>query len=190
MIVILKNKCLVLFLDLQEGLIQVGRTIEEGKLRRSAATLSRLATALSIRTLASVVPLEGGATVIQEIADHAPDLVTVARSGPQLFEHDESARRIERFEADTIVMAGVASEAAVLHAALGARARGKEVLVLVDACSGISPRTEDAAFRQMQDAGATLSSLLAFATSLVDDFGTEDGKVVFQTVMQLVSDAG
>src|SRR5690606_32998784 len=105
-------------------------------------------------------------------------------------EHDESARRIERFDADTIVLAGVASEAAVLHAALGARARGKEVLVLVDVCSGISHRTENAAFRQMRDAGATTTSLLSFATSLVDDFGSEDGKVVFQAVMQIVSDAG
>lgn len=186
-VVVAKEDCLVVLADLQEGLVQVGRTNEECRLRATVATLCRLATALSMPTFASVVPLGSGATVISEVSDNARSLVTVARPGPQIFRHDESVAAIERFQAKTLVFAGVASEAAVLHGALGARARGKNALVLVDACSGISTRTEEAAFRQMHDAGVVTTSLLSFATALVDHFATEDGKAVFEAVMQIVS---
>lgn len=183
---IAKEGCLIVLADLQEGLVQVGRTNEERRLRATVATLCRLATALSIPTFASVVPLDGGATVIREVTEHASSLVTVPRSGPQIFRHDASIAAIDRFDAKTLVFAGVASEAAVLHGALGARAHGKNALVLVDACSGISTRTEAAAFRQMRDAGVVTTSLLSFATALVDDFATDDGKAVFEAVVQIV----
>ncbi|MET7853658.1 isochorismatase family protein [Streptomyces avermitilis] len=54
---------------------------------------------------------------------------------------------------------GVTSEIVVLHTALDAITAGFEVSVLLDACGGLSPRTEQAAFRQIEAAGGQITSV-------------------------------
>ncbi|MEU9009443.1 isochorismatase family protein [Streptomyces sp. NPDC048479] len=70
------------------------------------------------------------------------------------------------------------SETVVLHTALDAIAAGFEVSVLLDACGGLSPRTEQAAFHQIETAGGRITSVASFATDLVRDFTTPTGREV------------
>jgi len=60
----------------------------------------------------------------------------------------------------TLVVSGFATEVVVLHAVRAAISAGCDVLVPVDACGGMSARTEDAAFRQIEAAGGVTTSLV------------------------------
>lgn len=72
----------------------------------------------------------------------------------------------------------------VLHAVLDARKYGYQVLVPVDACGGMSPRTEEAAFRQIEFSGAITTSVVSIAAKLAPDFTTNQGKQMFAIVQQ------
>jgi nicotinamidase-related amidase len=74
-----------------------------------------------------------------------------------------------------LVLAGVASEIVVQRTALDALAARFEVHVAVDACGGLSQRTEEAAWRRIVSAGAATTSVTTFAAELAGDFTTEAG---------------
>jgi Isochorismatase family len=70
----------------------------------------------------------------------------------------------------TLLIAGVATEIIVQHSALSGAAHGFHVQVVIDACSGLSPRTEDAALRRLTLAGIVTTSLPSIAGQLAGDF--------------------
>ncbi len=80
----------------------------------------------------------------------------------------ESGRKV-------LILAGVASEIVVQRTALDALAAGYGALVAVDACGGVDPRTEDAAFRRITAAGGATTSAITFAAELAGDFTTDLG---------------
>ncbi|MBX7555716.1 isochorismatase family protein [Streptomyces sp. tea 10] len=85
-----------------------------------------------------------------------------------------------------LAICGVTSEIVVLHTALDAIAAGYEVSVLLDACGGLSPRTEQAAFRRIEAAGGRITSVASFATDLVRDFTTPTGQEVISALHGLM----
>ena len=84
-----------------------------------------------------------------------------------------------------LVIAGFATEAVVLHAVKGAIAAGYQVYVPVDACGGMSSRTEDAVFRQIEAAGGVTTSVVTLVTALAPDFSTDLGKKAFEILQSL-----
>jgi hypothetical protein len=60
------------------------------------------------------------------------------------------------------------------------------VQVAVDACGGIDPRTEDAAWRRITAAGGTTTSVTTLAAELTGDFTTALGGatlgIVYETI--------
>src|SRR5262249_20819899 len=85
-----------------------------------------------------------------------------------------------------LVLAGVASEIVVQRTALDALAAGYSVQVAVDACGGVDPRTEDAAWRRSGAGGGVTPSVTTFAAELTGDFTTEIGGatlgIVYETL--------
>lgn len=174
---------LILFADLQDDIVKYSKTNQEKTIRKSAHALAQIAKALNISTLATVVRLgPNDPAAIDEVTDVIPNLQTIARPGPQVFAHEQTREVIKASGKRTLVIAGVASEIVVLHAALGARAESMDVQVLLDAGGGFSERTENAAIRQMEAKGVVTSSLSSFATSLVTDFTQQDGVAVIQAL--------
>jgi nicotinamidase-related amidase len=92
---------------------------------------------------------------------------------------------LARSERKVLVVAGFATEVVVLHAVLDARNQGYQVLVPVDACGSMSERTEEAALRQIEAAGAITTSVVSIATKLAPDFTTDVGKKMFGIVQKL-----
>jgi nicotinamidase-related amidase len=70
----------------------------------------------------------------------------------------------------TLLISGVATELAVQLAALSAADHGYRVYAVLDACGGVSERTEQAALLRMSKAGATTVSVMALAGELAGDF--------------------
>jgi len=83
------------------------------------------------------------------------------------------------------VIAGFATEAVVFHAALSALESGYQVQVPVDACGGMSARTEDAALRQIGAAGGVTTSVVSLVTAMAPDFAREPGRNTFAALQAL-----
>ena len=84
----------------------------------------------------------------------------------------------------TILLAGVATEGAILITALAAKAAGHDVSLVVDACGGIEPRTEQAALESLAAAGVTLTSTWTLGLALQHDLAAPRGKELMGRVGQ------
>ncbi|MEV4392368.1 isochorismatase family protein [Nonomuraea sp. NPDC049607] len=164
----------IVFADLQDSIVALSSTNSPEAIRRSAGVLGKVAQLLEIPFTVSVAPRPDGPGVITELPE-APPFV---RGGPCCWD-DQAWREVIAAEArKTLVVCGVTSEIVVLHTALDALADGYDVIVLVDASGGMSERTENAAFRQIEAAGGTVTSVASFVTGMVRDFTTPIGRQV------------
>ena len=85
------------------------------------------------------------------------------------FLNDEIVSAIEATGRRTLLISGVATELAVQLPALTASDRGYRVYVVLDACGGMSERTEQAALLRIAKAGGTAVSVMTLAGELAGD---------------------
>ncbi|MGW0581369.1 isochorismatase family protein [Streptomyces sp. NPDC002920] len=146
--------------------------------------LAQLARLLDIPVTLSVAPSAGGSAVIEEAS--IPEAPVFVRGGPSALDDVATRQAITVQRRAVLALCGVSSEIVVLHTALDAIAAGFEVVVLLDACGGLSARTEQAAFRQIEAAGGLISSVASFTTDLVRDFTTPTGGEVITNLQGLL----
>ncbi|WP_224756450.1 isochorismatase family protein [Streptomyces sp. col6] len=173
----------VVFADLQDSIVALSRTNSPTALRCSAGALGTVARALDIPFSVSAAPRPGGPAVIAELPAASP----YVRSGPSCWDDRPWREAVSACGRRTLVLCGVTSEIVVLHTALDALADGYEVIVPVDACGGMSERTEQAAFRQIEAAGGIVTSVASLATDMVRDFTDPTGRSVITALHALVS---
>lgn len=173
----------IVLADLQDSIVAMSGTNSEQTIRRSVRTLVRVAQALDLPLTVSVAPRPGGPGVIEEIPAGAPLFV---RSGPSCWDDVAGRAAIAAHGRPVLVLVGVTSEIVVLRTALDAIADGFAVHVLVDACGGMSERTESAALRQIEAAGGTVTSVASLVTDLVRDFTTPTGREVITALHGLL----
>jgi nicotinamidase-related amidase len=161
----------VLFLDLQDEIVKNNRTCEG--LEVHAGALAKLAALHGLPAIASSVP-PGGA-YLGAILAALPGVAPMPRMVTSAFEDEATANAIAALGRKTLMLSGVASEIVVQRTALDGIARGYTVFVAVDACGGVSPRTEDAAWRRIVQAGGITTSVTTFAAELAGNFATEVG---------------
>jgi hypothetical protein len=181
------NSAQLLLCDLQPQIVARSKTAAPSALGKSAGVLLEIARLFSLPTTLSVVP-EG---------DEAPELISELRGSGFAQEKlrvsvspfwDEATKTLlAQSKRKVLIIGGFATEAVVLHAVLDARAEGYEVLVPVDACGGMSERTERAVLRQIEAAGADTTSVVSIATKLAPggDFTTDLGRELFKIVQKL-----
>jgi len=175
----------VLFADLQKGIVERSTTQEEARLRRAVGMLARLAQLFSIPVVVTAAPSSpGGPEIVPEIGQALGEVRPLLRNTTDAFTHAPTREAIERTGRRTLLVSGVATEVIVQHSCLSAAARGYAVQLVVDACGGISPRTEDAALRRLLSAGIVPTSLASIAGQLAGDFtqprGAEALGILFQ----------
>ncbi|MFB4300550.1 isochorismatase family protein [Actinomadura sp. NTSP31] len=172
----------LVFADLQDSIVALSRTNAPETIRRSAGVLGGIAQTLDIPFTVSVAPRPGGPGVIAELPETPP----FVRSGPCCWDDPAWREAIDAEARKTLAICGVTSEIVVLHTALDALADGYDVIVLVDASGGLSERTENAALRQIEAAGGTVTSVASFVTSMVRDFSNPTGRNVITTLHDLI----
>jgi hypothetical protein len=162
---------LILFADLQSGIVELTRTNPLAQLKTHVRGLVKLAKLFDIPAIVSGIRGEGGsaAKVIPEIAEGLGDLPTYHRTTCDSLLNDEIATAIQATGRKTLLIAGVATELAVQLPALTASDRGYKVFAVLDACGGMSERTEQAALIRMTKAGATTVSVMTLAGELAGD---------------------
>jgi nicotinamidase-related amidase len=164
--------CVVLFADLQEGIVELTQTISIDRLKKGVLALAKLAKLLGMPAVVAGVPGEDGspARVIPQIAEGLGALPTHHRTTCDSFLNEEIVSVIKATGRKTLLISGVATELAVQLPALSASDMGYRVYVVVDACGGMSERTERAALQRIAQAGATTVSAMTLAGELAGDF--------------------
>ena len=163
---------MVLFADLQTGIVELSQTNPVDRLRKGVRALAKLAKLLDIPAVVSGVRDEDGSPseMIPQIAEGLGDLPTHYRTTCDSFLNDEIVSAIKATGRKTLLVCGVATELAVQLPALTASDQGYKVFVVLDACGGMSERTEWAALQRMAKAGATTVSGMTRAGELAGDF--------------------
>jgi Isochorismatase family len=178
----------ILFADLQPPIVARSKTNPPQSLSRAASVLARCARLLGLPVHHSVVP-EGGKApeVLPDLAKKTEDVPQFARMTADPFLDPQTREAIDAVNRPVLVIAGFATEAVVLRAALSALESDYQVQVPVDACGGMSARTEDAALRQIEAAGGVTTSVVSLVTAMAPDFAREPGRNTFAALQALRS---
>lgn len=173
MLIPTKDNAAILFLDLQEEIVKNSRTRAVPQLELASSGLAKLAALHKIPAFLSAVPPGGPflSSVTAFLPDHAPRM----RTQTSAFSDDGLVKALKGSGRQALILSGVASEIVVQRTALDALAAGFVAFVTVDACGGVDPRTEDAAFRRITAAGGVTTSAITFAAETAGDFTTETG---------------
>jgi len=168
----------VLFADLQAGIVELTRTNPLDRLKTGARSLARLAKLFGMPAIVSGIRGEDGspAKIIAEIAEGLGDLPTHHRTTCDSFLNEEIVAAINATGRKTLLISGVATELAVQLPALTASDQGYTVYVVLDACGGMSERTEQAALLRLAKAGATTVSVMTLAGELAGDLQETKGQ--------------
>lgn len=168
-----RDNSALLFLDLQEEIVKNSRTRTVAQLDLAASGLAKLAALHKIPAFLSAVPPGGAffASVTSALTDVAPRM----RMQTSAFADAGLVDALKASGRQALILAGVATEIVVQRTALDALAAGYAVFVAVDACGGVDPRTEEAAFRRITAAGGATTSAITFAAEMAGDFATEVG---------------
>jgi nicotinamidase-related amidase len=162
----------ILFADLQSGIVELTQTNPLPRLKKAVRGLAKLAQLLEIPAIVTGIRGEDGspAAVIPEIAEGLGELPTFHRTTCDSFLNEEIAAAIHATGRKTLLISGVATELAVQLPALTASDHGYRVFAVFDACGGMSERTEQAALQRMAKAGAAAVSVMTLAGEFAGDF--------------------
>jgi isochorismate hydrolase len=162
----------ILFADLQAGIVELSQTNPLGRLQKSVLALAKLAKLFEIPAIISAVRGQDGgeARILPQIAQGLGALPTHYRTTCDSVLNTEIISAIEKTQRKTLLISGVATELAVQLPALTASDQGYRVYVVLDACGGMSERTEQAALLRMAKAGATTVSVITLAGEIAGDF--------------------
>jgi nicotinamidase-related amidase len=162
----------ILFADLQVGIVELTQTNPLPRLKSAVLALAKLAKLFDMPAIVSGIQREDGspAMVLPEIAQALGELPTHHRTTCDSFLNSDIADAIKATSRKTLLISGVATELAVQLPALTASDLGYRVYVVLDACGGMSERTEQAALLRITQAGATAVSVMALAGEIAGDF--------------------
>ncbi len=174
----------IFFIDIQPGIIDNAHTNPGKTVRRAADTSVKIAKLLDIPVFVSLVPTGPKAP---EAVSELEGLPTYPRHVFGSFNQPEIVTALAATGRKTLAIGGIVSEIAVLQGALTAIREGYDVHILVDCCGGLTERTEQAAFRRIEAAGGTLTSVASFFTTLVPGFQQPHGMEMLTLLMGLMA---
>jgi nicotinamidase-related amidase len=179
----------ILFVDLQDGIVELSKTIALDRLMKGVHGLSKLAKIFAIPTVVSGVPgQEGaGAKMIPQIAGGIGAFEVHLRSTADSFRNDAILAAVKATQRQTLLISGVSSEVAVQLPALTAADMGFRVFVVADACGGMSERTEQAAIQRIVKAGGNLVSVMTLAGELAGDFRTAEAQAAIGVLYDMAT---
>ena len=166
------QNAVILFADLQSGIVELTQTNPLHQLKSAVFALAKLAKLFDIPAIVSGVQGEDGspAKVLPEIGQALGELPTHHRTTCDSFLNPDIVAAVKAGGRKTLLISGVATELAVQLPALTASDLGYRVYVVLDACGGMSERTEQAALLRITRAGATAVSVMALAGEMAGDF--------------------
>jgi len=182
------DETVIVFADLQVGIMERTATNDLTRLRRAVHALAKLASLFAIPTVVTAAPAADHTPRITPEIELALGVLPVQiRTTTDAFTHTPTRTTIEKTGRKTLLLAGVATEIIVQHSALSAAVCGFSVQVVVDACGGLSTRTEEAAFRRLTQAGVITTCVASVAGQLAGDFSHASGAAALSVLYEMAS---
>jgi nicotinamidase-related amidase len=183
------NDALVLFVDLQNGIVELSNTIAMDRLKKGVLGLSKLAKIFGLPAIVSGVPGQdvSAPNMIPQIAAGIGRYHVHQRSTADSLRNDAILAAVRATKRQTLLIAGVSSEVAVQLPALTAAESGYRVFVVVDACGGISERTEQAAFERIGKTDGNLVSVMTLAGELAGDFRSAEAQAAIGVLYEMAT---
>jgi nicotinamidase-related amidase len=176
----------VFFADLQFGIADLPLTISPEKLGKGVLALAKLAKLFEIPAIAAVVAGDGTGRLIPEVEQGYGPIEVFARTTADSFRNQAIVEKLASFGRKTLLISGVATELAVSLPAMSGVDAGYRTYVVLDACGGISERTEQAALQRIRGAGGSVTSAFTLAGELAGDFREEKGQRAREIIFGLV----
>ncbi|MGE4238863.1 isochorismatase family protein [Ramlibacter sp.] len=184
------DDAVVVFADLQTGILDLPMTRPATTLMRSAQGLARLAEIFDIPTIALCIPKRAGETPVisEEITGTRTKLRQIQRFTPDSFQNREFVDALEKTGRKTLVLSGVATEVAVHWLTVSGIANGYQAYVVADACGGVGEVSEAAAYRRFEQAGAVMTSVVSLASEFSGnlDMTKSPGKDAVEVIYQII----
>jgi nicotinamidase-related amidase len=176
---------LVLFADLQAGIVERATTIDRAALGRGVSAAAQLAKIFDLPVIVTTVPGEGGgpAQLVPEIEAVLGPVQPLVRTGTDSLDNAAIRSAVEATGRKTIIICGVATEVAVQRPSLSGVRAGYTVQVVLDACGGISARSEQAALIRLAQAGVVLTSVASLGGELAADFSQPKAQAALAVLM-------
>jgi nicotinamidase-related amidase len=183
------DDAVVLFVDLQAGIVELSRTISLDRLKKGVLGLAKLARVFGIPAIVSGVSGPDGSapTMIAQIAEGMGDYEIHLRTTADSFRNDAIVAAVEATKRQTLLIAGVSCEVAVQLPALTGAEMGYRVFVVADACAGMSERTEQAAIQRIVKSGGALVSVMTLAGELAGDFRTAKAQSAIEVLYEMAT---
>ncbi len=183
------DDAVLLFVDLQAGIVELSRTIALDRLKKGVLGLSKLAGIFGIPAIVSGVSGQDGSvpTMIPQIAEGMGEFAVQLRTTADSFRNDAIVAAVKATKRQTLLIAGVSSEVAVQLPALTAADMGYRVFVVADACGGMSERTEQAAIQRIGKTGGALVSVMTLAGEMAGDFRTAKAQSAIAVLYEMAT---
>jgi nicotinamidase-related amidase len=183
------NDTVVLFVDLQNGIAELSRTISVDRLKKGILGLSKLARIFGMPAIVSGVSGQDGAapTMIPQIAEGIGEYGVHLRTTADALRNEAIATAVKATKRQTLLISGVSSEVAVQLPALTAADAGYRVFVVADACGGMDERTEYAAIQRIINTGGSLVSVMTLAGELAGDFRTAEAQAAIAVLYEMAT---
>ena len=177
----------VLFVDLQAGIVELSRTISVDRLKRGVLGLSKLARIFGLPAVVSGVPDQDGAApkMIPQLGDGIGRYSVHQRTTADSFRNEAIVAAVRATGRQTLLISGVSSEVAVQLPALTAADMGYRVFIVADACGGMSERTEQAAIQRISKSGGDTVSVMTLAGELAGDFRSAEAQAAIGVLYEM-----
>ncbi len=183
------NDTVILFADLQTGIVELSRTLSLDRLKKGVFGLSKLAKIFGMPAIVSAVPSQEGSApvMIPQIAEAIGGYTVHQRTTADSLRNDAIVAAVKATKRQTLLISGVSSEVAVQLPALTALDMGYRVFVVADACGGMSERTEQAAIQRIVKTGGSLVSVMTLAGELAGDFRSAEAQAAIGVLYEMAS---
>jgi nicotinamidase-related amidase len=179
----------LIFVDLQTGIFELSKTVPVDRLAKGVLGLSKLAKIFGMPAIVSGVSGQDGAapTMIPQLADGIGAYSVLERTTADSFRNEAIVAAVKATGRQTLLISGVSSEVAVQLPALTAADFGYRVFVVVDACGGMSERTEQAAIHRIIKSGGSTVSVMALAGELAGDFRSAEAQAAIGVLYEMAT---
>ena len=182
------SDAVVLLIDLEAGIADKPLTVPTKELRKGVGALCKLAALFAIPVVVSGLKNPNGsdAKFLPEVGEALGNFAIHYRTSADSLENPAIKAAVEATGRKTLLIGGTVTEIAVQMAALSAIEQGYRVYIVVDAAAGVSPRTEQAAFHRLLQAGATTTSAVALSLEIAGDFEQPKGEQAYKILGALM----
>jgi nicotinamidase-related amidase len=179
----------LLLVDVQPETMGHCKTNNRESVAKAIVGMAQVARLFKLPVTASLMQMEPKTTpkLIPELEGAFENLVILPRTTINPLDDPATKKRVEELGRHDLVVFGVVSELSVLLAVFTGVVLGHEVHVPVDACSGYSQRTEEAAFRRIESFGAATAASVTLASVLQPDIAARGGHDIAEILTQLMS---